>query len=171
MINWQLIITMRAIKSFDTIFLCLLVCKFQKFLSQNKRPNFLSQWEQSKILTSYFLSLLSFDFSWSFSKKRGNHWWHFDAKTVIQHTPLKLIYFLTFDEASAKNWQKTFHESSVKNTFSNEVIQITTFLFCIKDIGIAGFWNGIPSLFRYRPALEYRPVTDFYGIPAEGYRP
>ena len=36
------------------------------------------------------------------------------------------------------------------------------------DIGIAGFWNGIPSLFRYRPALEYRPVTDFYGIPAEG---
>ena len=28
-------------------------------------------------------------------------------------------------------------------------------------IGIAGFWNGIPSLFRYRP------VTDFYGIPAE----
>ena len=41
--------------------------------------------------------------------------------------------------------------------------------FCIKDIGIAGFWNGIPSLFRYRPALEYRPVTDFYGIPAEGY--
>ena len=40
--------------------------------------------------------------------------------------------------------------------------------FCIKDIGIAGFWNGIPSLFRYRPALEYRPVTDFYGIPAEG---
>ena len=44
-----------------------------------------------------------------------------------------------------------------------------TFLFCIKDIGIAGFWNGIPSLFRYRPALEYRPVTDFYGIPAEGY--
>ena len=42
-------------------------------------------------------------------------------------------------------------------------------VFCIKDIGIAGFWNGIPSLFRYRPALEYRPVTDFYGIPAEGY--
>ena len=40
--------------------------------------------------------------------------------------------------------------------------------FCIKDIGIAGFWNGIPSLFRYRPALKYRPVTDFYGIPAEG---
>ena len=39
----------------------------------------------------------------------------------------------------------------------------------LKDIGIAGFWNGIPSLFRYRPALEYRPVTDFYGIPAEGY--
>ena len=38
-------------------------------------------------------------------------------------------------------------------------------------IGIAGFWNGIPSLFRYRPALEYRPVTDFYGIPAEGYTP
>ena len=37
-------------------------------------------------------------------------------------------------------------------------------------IGIAGFWNGIPSLFRYRPALEYRPVTDFYGIPAEGYK-
>ena len=36
------------------------------------------------------------------------------------------------------------------------------------DIGIARFWNGIPSLFRYRPALEYRPVTDFYGIPAEG---
>ena len=41
--------------------------------------------------------------------------------------------------------------------------------FSFKDIGIAGFWNGIPSLFRYRPALEYRPVTDFYGIPAEGY--
>ena len=36
-------------------------------------------------------------------------------------------------------------------------------------IGIAGFWKGIPSLFRYRPALKYRPVTDFYGIPAEGY--
>ena len=41
-------------------------------------------------------------------------------------------------------------------------------LFTHRDIGIAGFWNGIPSLFRYRPALEYRPVTDFYGIPAEG---
>ena len=27
---------------------------------------------------------------------------HFDAKTVIQRTPLKLIYFLTFDEASVK---------------------------------------------------------------------
>ena len=38
-----------------------------------------------------------------------------------------------------------------------------------QNIGIAGFWNGIPSLYRYRPALEYRPVTDFYGIPAEGY--
>ena len=37
-----------------------------------------------------------------------------NAKTVIQCTPLKLIYFLTFDEASAKNWKKTFHESSVK---------------------------------------------------------
>ena len=56
----------------------------------------------------------------------------------------------------------------IENTFSNEVIQIKNF-FCIKDIGIAGFWNGIPSLFRYRPALEYRPVTDFFGIPAEGY--
>ena len=38
-----------------------------------------------------------------------------------------------------------------------------------QNIGIAGFWNRIPSLFRYRPALQYRPVTDFYGIPAEGY--
>ena len=43
------------------------------------------------------------------------------------------------------------------------------FIGVFSFIGIAGFWNGIPSLFRYRPALEYRPVTDFYGIPAEGY--
>ena len=42
-------------------------------------------------------------------------------------------------------------------------------MFFIKDNRIAGFWNEIQSLFRYRPALEYRPVTDFYGIPAEGY--
>ena len=104
----EFLITMRAIKSFDTIFLCLHVFKFHKFLSQNKRPNFVSQWEQSKILTSYFLSLLSFDFSWSFSKKRGNDWWYFDAKTVIQRTPLKLIYFLTFDEASAKTGRRLF---------------------------------------------------------------
>ena len=41
-------------------------------------------------------------------KTRGNHWWHFDAKTVIQRTPLKLIYFLTFDEASAKTGRRLF---------------------------------------------------------------
>ena len=34
-------------------FLCIHVFKFQTFLSQ-KRPNFLSQWEQSKVLTIYF---------------------------------------------------------------------------------------------------------------------
>ena len=34
---------------------------------------------------------------------------------VIQRTPLKLIYFWTFDEAAANNWKKTFLESSVKN--------------------------------------------------------
>ena len=39
----------------------------------------------------------------------------------------------------------------------------------ILSIEIAGFWNTIPSLSRYRPALESRPVPDYFGIPAEGY--
>ena len=39
----------------------------------------------------------------------------FDAKTVIQRAPLKLIDSLTFDETSAKNWKKTLNESLVKN--------------------------------------------------------
>ena len=56
---------------------------------------------------------------------------------------------------------------AISSNFSSA--QFSRIYFSFKDIGIAGFWNGIPSLFRYRPALEYRPVTDFYGIPAEGY--
>ena len=35
---------------------------------------------------------------------------------LIHRTPLKLIYSLTFEEAPAKNWKKTFHESAVKKT-------------------------------------------------------
>ena len=50
--------------------------------------------------SSCFFCLLTFHEA-SVKKTRGNHWWHFDAKTVIQRTPLKLIYCLTFDEASA----------------------------------------------------------------------
>ena len=49
-------------------FLCLHVFKFHKFLSKNKRPNFVSQWEQSKILTSYFLRLHVSSVFWLFMK-------------------------------------------------------------------------------------------------------
>ena len=41
--------------------------------------------------------------------------------------------------------------------------KLLTFVDPILSIGIAGFWDTIPSLSRYRPA------PDFFGIPAEGY--
>ena len=48
----KFLITMRAIKSFDTIpFVS--SCKFRNSC-HNKRPNFLTQWEQSKVLTPCF---------------------------------------------------------------------------------------------------------------------
>ena len=122
---------MRAIKSSDTIFLCLHVFKFHKFLSQNKRPNFLSQWEQSKFwhhTFCVFMSLLSFDFSWSFSKKnRGNHWLHFDAKAVCDTAYSSQIdLFLDFWWSCSKQLEEDFSW-----IFSKKLNEICNVLSCM----------------------------------------
>ena len=87
---------MRAIKSFDTIFLCLHVFKFHKFLSQNKRPRISYHNESNQKFWHHtfcvFMSLLSFDFSWSFSKKNLRKslvaFWY---KVLLQSSLIELI--------------------------------------------------------------------------------
>ena len=58
----EFLITMRAIKSFDTILFVSSYLLISEILCHNKRPNFLSQWEQLKVLTPYFLCLHVFKF-------------------------------------------------------------------------------------------------------------
>ena len=130
------------------------------------------------------------DYFWLFMKLQQKTWrniyLHFNAKTVIQHFLLTLILFLTFHEESVKNLEEICTGCTARsflchfNAEISNILLIAWILLCTNGpqngsfrskghfIGIAGFWNGIPSLFQYRPALEYGPVTDFYRIPAEG---
>ena len=102
-----------------------------------------------------FMSLLSFDFSWSFSKKtRGNHW--------LQCTPLKLIYFLTFDEASAKNWKKTFHESSVKKYMKS----LMSLIVCHNVF--FSFWFVLEFSWSFSKKLE--EIFNGISMPRLGYK-
>ena len=131
-------------------------------------------------------------------KTRRNISLHFNAQTVIQrflctlstnNFLLRLILFLTFHEASAKKtgrnilWHYTaqtvircFHLSvtvrisRVVRVFSSAFLWILNIAFSwgYFFIGIAGFWDRIPPLSRFHPALESRPAPDFFGIPVEG---
>ena len=168
---------MRAIKTFDTIpFMS--SCKFRNSC-HNERPNFLTQWEQSKVFllksTILYMPVSLWRFIVNkqilvFVKTLYKPSWR---KIFIGVFSYKIQILCGMPEETWRQMQKSTKMWHIWKWQKLSSCPPPQNPFCARalyqyKIGIAGFWNGIPSLFRYRPALEYRPVTDFYGIPAEG---
>ena len=84
-----------------------------------------------------FMSLLPFDFSWSFSKKtRGNHWLHFDAKTDTTYSS-QIDLFLDFWWSFSKKLEEDFSWIFSKKNYMSLSLCVT---MCSSFFVVQCFW-------------------------------